>query len=526
MKLHINRRDFIRQSSLLGMTALVMPWRTFGLANTFPVADTIYGKVRGMDVAGIKTFRGVRYGESTADSNRFMPPVKPKKWNGVVDALGYGPASPQKPGDPTNDYTQAVNWDAHVKIGVSEDCLVLNIWTPGLKDGGNRPVMFYIHGGGFTSGSGGFPFDGDPMARLGDVVVITVNHRLGPFGYLDLDQAGWPSKYKYAGVAGMMDLVAALEWVRDNITNFGGNPNNVMIYGQSGGGAKTSILMAMPSARGLFHRAAIQSGSALKAGTKVDGKVSASKLVKELGIGSSKADDIQKIHWSHIIDAEANNNFHPSVDGEIIPHHPFDPKAPEESASVPLVVGYTLEDAAFFGGGEKVTDQETLKSWVHGNYKENAESILKAYPRVYPNASPIQLRSRIATDAWIRMRATRMAERKSAQGGAPVYMYLLEWPSPSFEGKFGAVHGVDLGLVLADPRIPIEGNTPAARKMANIVGSSFAAFAKTGDPNCTQLPSWPRYDSQTRSVMIFNQECRVDNDPTQELRLLWEKFDA
>jgi len=228
----VNRRHFLRQSSVLGLSGLFLPERLFALPDTFPVAETIYGRVRGMDVAGINTFRGIHYGASTAGPNRFMPPRKPESWSGIKDTMAYGPASPQGPGDPTSDYTQAVMWDSHVKPGVSEDCLVLNVWTPGLADGGNRPVMFYIHGGGFTSGSGGYPFDGDPMARLGDVVVVTVNHRLGPLGYLNLGGVGWPEEFGYASVAGMMDLVAALEWVHENIEGFGGDPGNVMIFGQ------------------------------------------------------------------------------------------------------------------------------------------------------------------------------------------------------------------------------------------------------------------------------------------------------
>lgn len=522
----ISRRDFLYQGAILGASTLLMPQAVHALSGSFPIADTIYGRVRGMNVSGIKTFRGIRYGASTAGPNRFMPPVKPKKWNGIVDTMAYGSASPQKPGNPTQEYTQAVNWDAHVKSGIGEDCLVLNVWTPAIKDGMKRPVLFYIHGGGFSTGSGGYPFDGDPMARLADVVVVTVNHRLGPLGYLNLDQLGWPSNYRYAGVAGMMDLVAALEWVRDNIYNFGGDPENVMVFGQSGGGAKTSLLMAMPSAKGLFHRAAVQSGSMLKASTKDEGEAKAAKLIKELGLEKRKPDEIQRMDWSAIIDAGANTNFQPSVDGEVIPHHPFDPKAPEESALVPLLVGYTLEEVTFLEGGENVDSEETLAAWITEKYKERAEVIRETYSRVFPNATPFQVRARIATDEWIRMRTTRMAERKAAQGKAPVYMYLVEWPSPSFAGKFGAVHGVDLGLALADPRIPVEGNTPGARKMAKIMGSAFAAFAMTGDPNCKQVPQWPGYNADSRSVMILNEECRVENDPTSEIRLLWEAFET
>ena len=210
----ISRRRFLRQSSILGTAAasgLLLPMSSYAaMADGFPVVDTVYGKVRGMDVSGIMTFRGIRYGASTAGPNRFMPPVKPARWKGIYDAFAYGAAAPQMPVDPTDGYVQSVDWDAHVKSGISEDCLFLNVWTPGVNDNGGRPVFFYIHGGGFTDGSGGITFDGDPLARMGNAVVVTVNHRLGPFGYLDLGQVGGSSKFANAGVAGMLDLVAAL----------------------------------------------------------------------------------------------------------------------------------------------------------------------------------------------------------------------------------------------------------------------------------------------------------------------------
>ena len=256
----ITRRSFLQRSSVFGavtLTSTLFPWKSLAALgpDRFPVVETNNGRVRGMNVAGVRTFRGIRYGADTAGVNRFMPPVKPDAWAGVYDAFAYGPAAPQNPGNPTDPYTQSVEWDAHVKTGISEDCLCLNIWTSGLNDEGKRPVFFYIHGGGFTSGSGGFPFDGDPLARLGNLVVVTVNHRLGPLGYLDLGALGESTKFAKAGVVGMLDLVAALEWVRDNISNFGGDPGNVTIGGQSGGGSKVSTLMVMPSAKGLFHKA-------------------------------------------------------------------------------------------------------------------------------------------------------------------------------------------------------------------------------------------------------------------------------
>jgi para-nitrobenzyl esterase len=522
-----SRRDFLKKSSILGATAMasmLFPWNGYAAtANGFPVADTIYGKVRGMDVAGIKTFRGIRYGADTSGANRFMPPVKPGKWKDVFDAFAYGPASPQTPSDPTDAYTQSVEWDAHVKSGISEDCLRLNLWTPGLNDGGARPVFFYIHGGGFTNGSGGFPFDGDPLARLGNAVVVTVNHRLGPLGFLDLGQLGGSSKFATSGVVGMLDLVAALEWVRDNIANFGGDPGNVMIFGQSGGGAKVSTLMVMPSAKGLFHRAAVQSGSTISLGAREKNTDQAKQLLTELGISNSKPEDLQNVAWNIILEAQANRGFSPIVDGTVIPRNPFEPTAPEISADIPMIVGYTREDASNRSDSTPLT-QEGLQKWIQDTYKEKASTILSTYRKVYPNATPFQIQARISTDARGRKNATTMVERKSAQNKGKAYLYLMEWASPAYEGRFEACHGVDLGLVLANPRNLIAGNTAEARKMAEIVGSTIIAFGKTGDPNCDKVPNWPAYNRDTRATMIFNTECRVENDPTNELRLLWERI--
>jgi para-nitrobenzyl esterase len=519
----LNRREFLKQTSILGAAAAasaIFPWSAFA-ADRFPVVETIYGKIRGMDVAGIKTFRGIHYGANTAGVNRFMPPIKPKKWTDIVDAFAYGPASPQTPGNPADGYTQAVNWDTHVKSGVSEDCLVLNVWSPALNDRGNRPVFFYIHGGGFTNGSGGALFDGDPLSRLGNAVVVTVNHRIGPMGYMDLSQIGG-SKFASSGLVGQLDLVAALEWVRDNITIFGGNPGNVMLFGQSGGGAKISTLMAMPLAKGLFHKAAIQSGSTIALAPRERNADQAAKIFDELKISKTKIEDLQNVPWTSIIEAQANTGFSPFVDGNIIPNHPFDPGAPEVSADVPLIIGYTREDAGLRTLSASELTEDGLKKWAQETYQDKGAIILNLYKKVYPNASPFLIQSRIRTDSNTRKRATTMAERKAAQNRGAAYLYELDWASPAFEGRFGATHGTDLGLVFGNPRDPIAGNTPEARKMANIVGSAFVAFAKTGNPNCDKIPDWKPYNAENRSTMIFDLECRIVNDPTKELRMLWE----
>jgi para-nitrobenzyl esterase len=524
----LTRRSFIKRSSILGASCLSsawFPWKAFAASGPerFPVIETSYGRVRGMNVAGIRTFRGIRYGADTAGANRFMPPVKPSPWSEVHDAFAYGPAAPQNPGNPTDPYTQSVEWDAHVKTGISEDCLRLNVWTPGLNDGGKRPVFFYIHGGGFTSGSGGFPFDGDPLARLGDIVVVTVNHRLGPLGYLDLGALGESNKFARAGVVGMLDLVAALEWVRDNISRFGGDPGNVTIAGQSGGGSKVSILMVMPSAKGLFHKAVVQSGSTLTLRPREQSRESAAALIKELSVSASNLEALQNVPWSTILQAESNAGSGPIVDGTVIPKHPFDPAAPEITADVPMIIGYTREDAAIRNLSAAPLTASGLESWAKETYGDKATRILSAYRKVYPDATPFQIQSRIRTDVNTGRRATTMAERKSAQNSGKAYLYVTTWPSPAFEGRFGAVHGVDLGLILGNPRNPIGGNAPEARKMAEVVGSSMVAFAKTVSPNCDKIPAWTAFDRESRATMLFDAESRVANDPMRELRLMWEQ---
>lgn len=528
-----SRRDFLKQASLLVAGAAgggILPWTALkGFAQQeelFPVVETTYGRLRGLNIAGIKTFKGVRYGASTAGRNRFMAPEKPEKWSGVRDALAYGEVSPQNPSDPRSEYVQMIDWDTHPNSGMGEDCLHLNVWTPAVNDGGKRPVFVSFHGGGYSSGSGNAPgFSGDPLARFGDAVVVTVNHRLGALGYLHLGDLGG-SKYKHSGVAGVMDLVASLQWVHDNIETFGGDPNRVMIFGQSGGGAKTSAVLGTPSAKGLFQRAAVQSGAALGQRDPEASTRAAERFLGELGISKNNLDEIQNVPWHKILTTRGSGGFSPIVDGEVIPRSSFTPTAPDCSADVPLIVGLTLEDAGAFRG-KTDQDDEGLKNWAKDALNENAERVLSAYARVYPNATPFQIQSRILTDRRGRRGAIKMSERKAAYGRAPAYLYVWHWPSPAYNGKFGALHGVDVALVFHNARPIIQGaNSEEALKMADLMASVWLAFGRNGDPNCEFIPPWPAYNAETRPTMLFDKECRVENDPVRELRLLWEELSA
>lgn len=495
----------------------------------FVEVETRYGKLRGREEDGIAIFRGVHYGASTAGKNRFLPPSPPAPWTGVRDALEFGEVAPQSIAV-TSEYGRLIGWDNHPgKMG--EDCLVLNVWTPSVSDGRKRAVMFSIHGGGFTSGAGSTAgYNGKALARTGDVVVVTVNHRLGALGYLHLgDLAG--SELAQSGAAGMLDLSLALRWVRENIERFGGDPETVMVWGQSGGGAKTSTLMAMPSAAGLYRRAAVQSGSALTLMTRELGTQMAERLLNKLDLDKTRIRELQSLPFERVIAAQGavaadtrSMGYAPVVDGTAIPRHPFDPTAPEITADVPLIVGTTLDDAAM--GGRMDIDDAGVKAALAKRRRSAAhvERIFALYRKHYPNVSPFLLNARMQTDRGGRRAATTMAERKAALGKAPAYLYLFSWPSPALGGKLGAVHGVDVGLAFNSAGGALVGGGPEARELAARFSAGWIAFAKTGDPNTAELPKWPTYEPVNRPTMVFDHEIRMQNDPLRELRELWDEL--
>jgi para-nitrobenzyl esterase len=542
-----SRRDFIKASSLTlaaasgaGLLASAATAQTAqsgggavgGLGSVgstsgsknglFVETETTTGKVQGIQVAGVKEFKGIPYGASTAGRNRFMPPKKPSPWTGVRECFAHGQISPQTPSDLRSDYGMMIHWD-YQPGGMGENCLVLNVWTQGLNDGAKRPVLVSFHGGGFATGSGNaIGFDGAQLARFGDVVVVTVNHRLASFGYTHLADLGAPPEFAYAGVAGLMDLVASLEWVRDNIASFGGDPGKVMIFGQSGGGAKTSHMLAVPTAKGLFHRAAVQSGSSLRSVTRERGTRSAELLLRELGIPKERIADIQKVSWQQLLEAQAalgaSAGFSPVLDGKFLPHHPFDPAAPAESASVPLIVSTTLEDAALALTNFDL-DESGLKKILEGRYSDKAGDVLALYRKHYPQKSPFLLQAVIMTDAGFRRSAIKQAELKAAQGAAPIYMYQWDWPTPAFGGRYGAVHGLDVAASFREAR---DGNDAA--RVADELSSAWVAFAKTGNPNTQKLPQWPAFDARTRATLIFDTPTRLENDPRADIRKFWEQM--
>jgi para-nitrobenzyl esterase len=481
----------------------------------FWTVETSSGKVQGIANGVVKEFKGIPYGASTSGKNRYMAPRKPTPWAGVRNCIGYGPISPQTGASLDSDYSMMIAWDRHVGPGgMGEDCLNLNIWTPSVNDHAKRPVLVSFHGGGWATGSGNGPmYDGAQMARLGDVVVVTVNHRLASFGYLDLAGLGAPAEFSNAGNCGVMDMVASLRWVRDNIERFGGDPGRVMIFGQSGGGSKVSTLLAVPAAKGLFHRAAVQSGSTLKQATPEEAGAEAAKLLKTLGIAKGNAAAIQKVPWQTLLEAQvaSNANFRPVIGDATLPHHPFDPAAPPESADVPVIISTTLHDAAL-----RLTnfdlDEPGLAALFRQRFGPRGGEILAAYRRENSRQSPYLTQAEAFTDAT-RGNSQIQALRKAALGKAPVYMYVWDWETPAFDGKFGAVHGHDVEASFHLSRNAIGGaGRKEGRLMSDRLSAAWVAFATTGDPNNSLIPHWPAYDAKRRATMVFNNEMRVVDD--------------
>jgi para-nitrobenzyl esterase len=495
----------------------------------FCAADTCYGRIQGLSDCGVHRFMGVPYGAATTGVNRFRPPRPPAPWTGLRACLGYGPVCPQVPTPLTNPYGRLIQFDLAVaQGGMGEDCLHLNIWTPGLRDGGLRPVMFCIHGGGFAISSGNASlYDGAELARTADVVVVSVTHRLAALGFVDLAAIGASEELAAAGVSGVLDLVAALEWVRDNIENFGGNPRSVMVFGQSGGGWKTSVLLAMPAARGLFHRAAVQSGSLLRVQTRDEAAQHAQALIDALGLTSKTVARITELPWQRILAAQAQvgaHRFAPVLHAVHLPRHPCDPGPPAESADVPLIVSTTLDDAGLFFDNFSL-DETGLRHWLQLRHGDAADRLYRVYREQWPQKPCFLLQAQIVTDSGFRRLARIHAERTAAQRRAPVYCYRWDWASPALNGLYGAAHASDVAASLGNYREALlGGGGRAAAALGQALTAAWVAFARHGDPNNPRLPPWPAYELATRPMMIFDERLRVENDPHADLRVLWDTF--
>jgi para-nitrobenzyl esterase len=482
------------------------------------VAETRAGKLRGRVDHGIHVFRGVYYGADTA-STRFLPPVPIAPWTGVRDALEFGAVAPQ-PGSGGRP--------------ISENCLHLNVWTPALRDGGKRPVMVWFHGGAYSSGtSNELETDGARLSQRGNVVVVTVNHRLNAFGYLYLAEFGGPDLAD-SGNAGMLDLVLALQWVRDNITEFGGDPGNVTIFGHSGGGAKCATLMAMPAAKGLFHRVATHSGQQVTASRQTTASKNARALLTALNLSPDRVDVLRTLSMAELVKvSRAPEYLGPVKDLRSLPRDPFDPDAPPLSAHIPMIMGNTHDETrVLIGRGDPSLFSltwETLQGKLEANSPfmgslDRADVIAK-YREWHPEYTPSDLFFSATTDSRSWRGQVIEADRRAAQpaGSAPTYVFQFDWPTPIDGGKWKAHHGLDVPFIFDNtPITPNQVGTGAdAFALSAMMADSWIAFARTGNPNTGGLPAWPAFDLQRRPTMVFNRETTVVDDPRGNERRLF-----
>jgi para-nitrobenzyl esterase len=504
-------------------------------SSTNPVVQTESGKVRGYIHTGTFIFKGIPY----AQAERFMPPQKPTPWEGIRSTLTYGPWSPQTiSGSLTRDeelFTMEPAWMVQ-----SEDCQKLNVWSRGINDGVKRPVMVWIHGGGYSGGSASeqSAYDGESLSKKGDVVVVSLNHRLNVLGFLDLSAFG--DKYKYSGNVGMMDIVAALEWVKNNISSFGGDPGNVTIFGQSGGGGKVSMLMGIPSAKGLFHKAVVQSGSSLKAGDSAVSKKVGAATLAELGLKPEQVGELQKIPYDALSAAGQKAvskvrqemmkgggasssgsmtmmlGWTPVVDGDFLPAHPFDPAASELSKDVPVMIGSTINEIfpSLINPSLRNSTQAQVEEYLGKKYGDKAAAYIEEFGRMFPGYKPGDL-----LDFNVRKNVIAQARLKAAQNGAPVYVYLFAWQNPLFDGVYKAIHCMEIPFVFNNALHSEEftGGSPEAIALADRVSQAWINFARTGNPNHAGLPEWPAFTDEKRSTMVFDNECAVKDNYDSKL---------
>jgi para-nitrobenzyl esterase len=557
-KININRRSFLQVTAVAGATTIARGLApgtvlaapaaagqkspgetTFLVLDNANIVETAYGNVRGLQRNGIHIFRGIPYGADTSGENRFMPAKKPEPWTGIRSALWFGHTCPTVWSTDGDESEFLFRNDVGI---MGEECLVANVWTPGINDNKKRPVMVWIHGGGFDHGSDQEleVYDGGMLARSGDVVVVGFNHRLNAFGFMNLSEFG--PDYATSGNNSMTDIVFLLEWVRDNIANFGGDPGNVTIMGQSGGGAKVSTIMAMPSAKGLFHRASIHSGSMLEASGPDRSLGMTHAVLKELGVSKDNLDKLRKLSSQELLNAwqevQRRNRsaghpdsmlampdpramarglgWGPYVDGDVIPKQVWGPTAPEISAVVPLMVGTVLNE--FLNGKDRpdafsMTDDQMMKQ-LTDHYGALAPELAQVFRKGHPEANPFQLLSIISTCS-VRADAVTQAQRKAALGKAPAYNFWFQWQTPILSGRPMAFHCADLNFFFNNSeRCAYQtGNGPEAQRLAAQMSQVWIHFARTGNPNHSGIPKWEPVTANGSETMIFDTVNRFSPDP-------------
>jgi para-nitrobenzyl esterase len=514
----LSRRSLFK-SSLIGAAAVAMP----GVAATVEsksissVVETNCGKVRGVVVNGVHVYRGIPYGASTTGANRFMPPRKPDSWTGVRDAFQNGHSSPQNSPAPG-----AIGWGLRGNAQQGEDCLVLNVFTNGVNDGRKRPVMVWIHGGGYTYGSGSsLGYDGANLARFGDVTVVCINHRLDIFGYLYLGGSGGP-EFADSGNVGQLDIVASLQWVHDNIARFGGDPGNVTIFGQSGGGGKVSTMLAMPAAKGLFHKAIVESGSTLKQVPKDEAQKGAESFMAKLGLKPSQVRELQELPTAKLLAAMGNGGglrLAPVVDGHSLPRDPFDPTAPDVSADVPMIIGTAETEGSYFAPPELLSlDETAVRARLRERLHDDGDRIYDLFRKNRPNATPSEIYFTISA---FPSNAHIQAERKSALAKAPAYLYQIRWRTPVEGGRRLAPHCIEIPFAMQNHwQMPeMVGTGPELQPLADKTSGAWVAFARSGNPNHAGIPKWSAYNATDRATMHIDNEWKQVGDPDREERL-------
>jgi para-nitrobenzyl esterase len=508
------RRRHLLAGAALGACAMPL----VRAAASSPVARTTAGRVRGFIDADLQVFRGIRYGADTGP-RRFQPPAPPTPWRGTVDAREFGSASPQQGSEPKQ----------------SEDCLFLNVVAPLARAQRPRPVLVYIHGGGYSGGSGSSPlYDGTNLCRRGDVVVVTVNHRLNLFGYAYLPG------FADSGNAGMLDLVLALRWVRDNIGEFGGDPGCVTLFGQSGGGAKIATLMAIPQAAGLFHRAVTMSGQQLTASGPLHAAGRTRALLEKLGVSADRVTDLAALPVAELQRAHAATvdpyigrgavYMGPVLDERTLTRHPFYPDAPPQSAGIPMMIGNTHDETrSLIGRGDPAAFAMTWEALPQRLEQElrvdiSGARVAEEYRRLYPQYSPADVFFAATTAGRSWRAAVVEAELRAAQG-SPAYAYQLDWGSPEDGGKWGAFHTLDIPLMFGTltAQGSLTGDGDPARRVSSAMQQALLAFARHGDPNYSGLPRWESYTLPRRQTMVFDVESRLQDDPRGAERRLFAK---
>lgn len=510
------------------------------IGENIAVANTQYGKVRGYILHDLYQFKGIPYGANTTGENRFMPPKEPEPWEGVRLALNYGDMAPQAiiyDRSPESAAGFVDNWNF---FNSSEDCLRLNVWTPGL-DGKKRPVLVYFHGGGFFNGSAieQDGYSGEGLAAYGDVVVCSVNHRLNSFGFTDFAKVGG-EKYAHSGNVGILDLIAALKWVHNNITNFGGDPGNVTIMGQSGGGAKVSIVAAMPAAKGLVHKAVALSGNSISAADKENAEALGEFVLKEAGLKPSEIDKLQQMPWEEYYElanrasakfSQMNGaggrrgwGFSPVGDGLDIPEGLFYDPADNSIPNIPMLFCSVKHESNPNRNNpelENVTLEDVITRMTP-NYGDNARAVVEAYAKTFPECRPIEIWALLT---GVRTNIVRSANRKYEQG-APVYVAWFGWQPPLFDGRLRSFHCLDICFWLhnTDLMLTHTGGGARPRALSDKMSDALVAFMRTGNPNCKSLPTWPKYTPEKGEVMVLDDECIAMNDPDRPARQVIENL--